>query len=470
MEGHVRGIKSYAAYVPFRRLDRAAIAQVFGGAPRRGQRSVASFDEDTTTMAFEAARLTLRASKSATPDAVWFATAEPAYLEKTNATAIHAALRLDAEVPAIDMGGAVRSGMGAFHAALNSGGSVLVAAAGMRGGQPTGADEAEGGDGAAALLVGDDEKGSPVIAEYLGGASATEEFLDRWRAPGAPTNRRWEERFGETRYVPLGEQAWNAALKRAELSADQVDVAVITGTHGRAVKSFARSVGVAVIDDLSDRVGNTGAAHFGVLLASALDHAEPGKVIAVAVLADGADVALFRTTDAIAPFEPAWPLARQIETGAPISYGKFLSWRRVVELEPPNRPTPNRPSASAAARSGDWKFGFVGSRDRSTGIVHMPPQRAGINDGGLDDMEPVPSADTPATIMTYTVDRLIYSESPPVIFAVLNFEGGGRFPCELTDVDEADVEVGTRVEMTFRRLFTADGIHNYFWKGRPVRS
>jgi hydroxymethylglutaryl-CoA synthase len=26
-----------------------------------------------------------------------------------------------------------------------------------------------------------------------------------------------------------------------------------------------------------------------------------------------------------------------------------------------------------------------------------------------------------------------------------------------------------RVEMTFRRLFTADGIANYFWKARPVR-
>ena len=24
--------------------------------------------------------------------------------------------------------------------------------------------------------------------------------------------------------------------------------------------------------------------------------------------------------------------------------------------------------------------------------------------------------------------------------------------------------------MTFRRLFTADGIHNYFWKARPVRA
>ena len=31
------------------------------------------------------------------------------------------------------------------------------------------------------------------------------------------------------------------------------------------------------------------------------------------------------------------------------------------------------------------------------------------------------------------------------------------------------LKIGDRVEMTFRRLFTADGIHNYFWKARPVR-
>ena len=31
------------------------------------------------------------------------------------------------------------------------------------------------------------------------------------------------------------------------------------------------------------------------------------------------------------------------------------------------------------------------------------------------------------------------------------------------------VKIGDRVEMTFRRLFTADGIHDYFWKARPVR-
>ena len=72
-------------------------------------------------------------------------------------------------------------------------------------------------------------------------------------------------------------------------------------------------------------------------------------------------------------------------------------------------------------------------------------------------------------IVTFTIDRLAYSPSPPVVFAVVDFDGGGRLPVELTDVDPTEVAIGGRVEMTFRRLFTADGIHNYFWKARPVR-
>jgi hypothetical protein len=42
-------------------------------------------------------------------------------------------------------------------------------------------------------------------------------------------------------------------------------------------------------------------------------------------------------------------------------------------------------------------------------------------------------------------------------------------PIELTDVAEAEVAPGVRVEMTFRRLFTSDDIHNYFWKARLIR-
>ena len=88
---------------------------------------------------------------------------------------------------------------------------------------------------------------------------------------------------------------------------------------------------------------------------------------------------------------------------------------------------------------------------------------------GLVGPDHRPLADVLGTIVTYTVDRLAYSPSPPVVFAVVDFDGGGRPPVELTDVDADDVAIGGRVEMTFRRLFTADGIHNYFWKARPVR-
>jgi uncharacterized OB-fold protein len=75
-------------------------------------------------------------------------------------------------------------------------------------------------------------------------------------------------------------------------------------------------------------------------------------------------------------------------------------------------------------------------------------------------------ADAMGTIATFTVDRLAYSPSPPVVFAVVDFAGGGRLPVELTDVDIDRVRIGAEVELTFRKLFTADGIHNYFWKAR----
>jgi uncharacterized OB-fold protein len=92
-----------------------------------------------------------------------------------------------------------------------------------------------------------------------------------------------------------------------------------------------------------------------------------------------------------------------------------------------------------------------------------------MDGGAVDDMEPVTMADATGTVVTSTVDRLAYSPSPPIVFAIVDFDGGGRYPVELTDTDPGEIRSGSRVEMTFRRLFSADGIHDYFWKARPVR-
>lgn len=467
-----RGIVGAAGYVPFRRLARTDIAPLFGSGGGKGTRAVASHDEDTTTMGVEAARLALRSAPGKVPDSLWLATATPAYLDKTNATTLHAALRLPASTPAFDFGGALRSGVGALQAALMSPGSTqLVVVSDLRDGLPTSTDESAGGDAAAALLVGDGTPDHPVLAEYLGGASVSDEFLDRWRAPGERRSRTWEERFGETRYVPLGTQAWTTGLEHAGLDAESVNHVVVVGMHTRAAKAVTRSLGVpadALVDDLNDSVGQCGTAQVGLALAAMVEAARPGEVIAVLSLADGADALFFRVTDARADWTPPRPVRSQIASGAPLAYGKFLTWRGMVTTEPPRRPEPARVSSSAAWRNESWKFGFVGSKDRSSEAIHLPPARISMQGGAVDDMEPVDLADTEATITTYTIDRLAYSPSPPIVFAVLDFDGGGRFPVELTDVDADTVDIGDRVEMTFRRLFSADGIHDYFWKARPL--
>jgi uncharacterized OB-fold protein len=253
---------------------------------------------------------------------------------------------------------------------------------------------------------------------------------------------------------------------------------IITGMHGRAVAGLTKKLGLrdgVVADDLTSSVGQSGTAHPLLVLTATLEVlAREGAAAATTVvllhLADGADALVLRTTDALAQWRPARSVADQVATGAPVSYAKFLSWRGQLQPEPPRRPEPARVSSTAAHRSKEWKFGFEGSKDRTSGAVHLPPSRVSMEGGAVDDMEPVAMADATGTVVTSTVDRLAYSPSPPIVFAIVDFDGGGRYPVELTDVDAEEIRSGGRVEMTFRRLFSADGIHDYFWKARPVRA
>jgi hydroxymethylglutaryl-CoA synthase len=469
----MRGIIAYGAYLPYFRLQKGAITAALGTGGGRGTRSVASYDEDATSMAVEAARTTMANAGALVPSSVYFATVTPPYLDKTNATVIHAALDLPSHVFAGDVAGSARSVNAALRSALDSSKPTLVVASDVRTGRPGSSDEANLGDAAVGWLIGSDADG-PVIAEWLGGASATAEFLDRWRLPGWDYSRVWEERFGEHVYLPMVTEACTAAFKECQLEPSDVDAVVIAGLHGRAVKAAARAAavdGTRVVDDLTGEVGNTGSPHAGLVLASVLDKAEPGQTIMVIHLADGVDVGFVRTTDAIAAYTPVKPVAEQLAaSNDSLSYNTFLTWRGFLDREPPRRPDPDSPAGPPSFRSEQWKYAFVGSKDRSTGAIHLPPQRVSVKGGAVDEMDPIPMADVPATVVTFTIDRLAYSLSPPVIAVVIDFDGGGRFQCQLTDGNPEDVKIGDRVTMTFRRLLTANGIHNYFWKARPAAS
>jgi 3-hydroxy-3-methylglutaryl CoA synthase/uncharacterized OB-fold protein len=471
------GIAAWGAYVPYWRLDRAAIGAALGVPPGKGTRAVASYDEDTTSMAVEAARAAL--AWCGGPEwigSLSFTTAAPPYLDKTNATAIHAALALRSCVPAYDLGGSVRSAFGAMARGQELallGGHPLVILSDMRTGLPGGADERDGGDGAAAFVFASDGG----VADILSVAHMTDEFLDRWRVPGAASSGQWEERFGEHAYAPLGEAAVSDALKAAGLTAGDLDHVVVVGPHARANRRVAAAVGARVeayAPDLGAVIGNTGAAHLGLALIDLLERAGPGQTMLLVSLADGADVVVLRATDALPVAQqgvpPATRLAAQIARGrADLPYASFLTWREMLHREPPRRPDLVPPAAPPTRRREAWKYGFTGSRCDVCGTRHLPPARVCVHCRAQDQMSPERLADVTATVATFTIDRLAFTPSPPVVAAVLDFDGGGRFSCELTDLDPSEVRIGLRVGMTFRKIYTANGVHNYFWKAKPRR-
>jgi len=467
------GIVSYGSYVPYRRLKRSAIAQVLGIPGGKGERAVASFDEDSVSMAVEAARDALRAAKSPAIETLLFATTSSPYGEKLNAAIVGAATALPLEIRAADLTGSTRAGLAAVLQAADSvrGGAkqALVVASDARLGAPEGKAEQQNGDGAVAFVLGSDD----VILEIEGSASMTREFLDTWRAPGEQFAHSWEERFALTQaYAPLLGKVIQSVLGQAKLAPKNLAKVVLDCANPRAADETARGMKLdpaQLADPLALTVGQAGAAHPALMLAALLPGLKPGDRVLVAGAADGADAILFRATEAAAKYSQARSVGRMIESKGDVAYGSYLKWREILPTEPPRRPDPQRPGAPPMLRSAGWKYTLTGSRCRACGTPQLPPQRVCAKCKTFDEMEPYPFADKTARIATYALDRLAYSLNPPTVNVVLDFEGGGRFLCEMTDCEPEKVAIGDEVEMTFRRLYSADGVHNYFWKARPKR-
>ena len=467
------GIVSYGAYIPYNRLKREVIGAALDRPAGKGERAVASYDEDTATMGVEAARNCLRSVSGAKVSSVYFGTTNPPYQEKLNAATIHAALELDPAVRALDLACSIRAGLGSFLLANDTAaasGQSLAIMSDIRLGAPEGGAEQSAGDGAAAFLMGTEN----VIAEVEATYSETLEHISVWRLPGEIFAKAWEERFVLNQaYLPLLSAGVEGLLKKAGIEAKDLAAIVFDTPNPRTDVGVAKGMGVEAgtfVNGLLGSVGHTGTAHSGIMLASALDKAKPGDRIAVFSVSDGVDAVLLKATDAIASFNRATTVQGLIDSKRnDLSYTRYLKWRDILPTEKPRRPDPARPAGPPSFRRRHWKFGFVGSECEECGTRHLPPQSVCVKCGAASKMKDVSFADQQAKITTYTLDRLAFTLQPPMVAAIIDFDAGGRKETEVTDCEPEKVAIGDVVEMTFRRLYTADGIHNYFWKARPIR-
>jgi uncharacterized OB-fold protein len=115
---------------------------------------------------------------------------------------------------------------------------------------------------------------------------------------------------------------------------------------------------------------------------------------------------------------------------------------------------------------------LFGSRCKHCGTPQYPPQRICVNPdcGAVDEKEDYCFSDKRAVLFSYTADHMASSVNPPLIYGVIDFEGGGRFVFEFTDCELDSIKVGMPVKMSFRRKYLdkSRGIHGYFWKAIPI--
>lgn len=478
------GILSFGAYLPRHRLRRQAIFQAnawFAGGLKglaKGERAIANWDEDTITMAVEAARDTLTGIHRDTVRSLSLASTTLPYLDRLNAGIVKEALNLGDATAALDTTGSQRTATSSLLQALEAGrsgkGPHLAIAAELRKARPASESELINGDGAAGVLIGT----GPIIARFLGGHSVTTDFVDHYRTPGMDFDYGWESRWiRDEGYGGILARTLIAALERLNIAPAAVTKLIVPVSVRGVPESLAKTAGVsaaAIADTLSAVVGDTGAAHPLLMLCAALEQASPGDILVVASFGQGADVLAFEVTEGIRSLPARRGVTGSLARGkSDDNYLRYLFHRGLIDLERGMRAEADlKQPATTLWRNRKAVLGLIGGRCTKTGTVQFPRSEISVNanDHAAHTQEDYPLADRQAKILTFTADNLTYSPAPPAYYGMIDFAGGGRMLTEFTDLDADDIEVGRDVAMMFRIKSTDDlrDFTKYFWKAVPI--
>jgi 3-hydroxy-3-methylglutaryl CoA synthase len=466
------GIIGFGTYIPRYRLPRELIAKEWGQASMGGEKAVAGHDEDSLTLAINAALHAVPDGVASGLDALYFASTTPPYREKQSAATAAAVLEAGTTVRTADFTDSLRAGTSALRAALDTvaagGRRALVIAGDCRMGEPDTPAEQNYGDAGAALLIGGD--GEPVLAEIVGAHSVSEEFIGTWRSdeheflhafPGA-----FETKFG---YTPFVLAAIQGVLQATGTAPEAIAKAAIAAPNPRAIAGVAKALRIdpkkQVQDTLWTLLGDTGCAQPLLLLAAALEQARPGELILLVSYGDGADALLLRTTDALAQYRTAVSLFAQIERKRLLpSYGKYARFRGLIKQE---TTADDLSSPVVLFRDRRAVLSLHGGKCPQCGVVQFPRHRVCIECGHRDGLTEH-KLGRRGVLFTFTNDYIHDSPDAPTTHGVVELDGGGRIYVQLTDVEPDQVEIDMPVELTFRKYHEGSGLQNYFWKARPA--
>ena len=469
------GITSFGVYVPAYRLSRDEISRAWKTRSSGGERAVARYDEDSLTMAVGAALDCMRNGQRQV-DGLFLGSTSSPYKEKQAAAIIAAAIDLPAQIRTADFTDSLRSGTIALSSAVDAvkSGScenVMVVVSDSRMGAGKSQFEQLLGDGAVAFTIGR----SDVVATVEGSYSIFSEILDTWRQEGSSFVQSWEERFILTEgYMKTMEKVVSGVMEKYQLTPKELAKVVLYGPDARSHASLAKRLGfdlkTQVQDLLFQSIGNTGAAALPMMAVKALCEAKAGDRLLMANYGDGGDAFILKVTEDIGKVQGRQRIEDRLAKKIYIDYERYLHWRDLVPSEEARRPESRPPSITCLWRERKSVLSLYGNKCKQCGTVQYPPQRICAKCQGKDDFEDYKLSDKRGTVFTYGIDYLTSSREAPAIIGVVDFEGGARLMCEVTECEPSEVKIGMPVEMCFRKVSRKGSIHNYLWKARPISS
>jgi hydroxymethylglutaryl-CoA synthase len=293
------GIVGYGAYIPRYRLPATEVAHVWGG-DQGGlpvvEKAVPGLDEDTATMAIEAARNAL-ARAGVDPGhlgAVWVGSESHPYAVKPTSTIVAEAIGATPWTLAGDWEFACKAGTEAMQAAMGLVGSGMADYALSIGvdaaqGRPGDALEYTAGAGGAAYVLG---PAAESLARIEGSLSYVTDTPDFWRRPHAHYPSHGQRFTGEPAYFHHVSAAAQQLLEALRLTPADFRYAVFHQPNLKFPQRVASMLGFRreqiEAGLLVGQIGNAYAGSSLIGLSAVLDEARPGDRILVVSFGSGA--------------------------------------------------------------------------------------------------------------------------------------------------------------------------------------
>jgi hydroxymethylglutaryl-CoA synthase len=345
------GIVGYGAYVPRYRLPGSEVARVWTGghgAPPVLEKAVPGLDEDTITIAIEAARNALARTGGVDPSqigAVWVGSESHPYAVKPSGTILAETIGAVPHTLTGDWEFACKAGTEALQAAIGIVGSGMVVYALAVGadtaqGRPGDALEYTAGAGGSAFVVGATDGEHQVLAVIEGSLSYVTDTPDFWRRAYQHYPEHGARFTGEPAYFQHTLAAASELMEGLGTTADDYAYAVLHQPNVKFPVKAGKALGFnreqLTTGLLVNEIGNTYAGSAMTGLTAILDLAQPGERILLVSFGSGAgsDAFSLRTTDALAARRHLAPSTRlYVDRRIEIDYATYARFRKKLLLE-----------------------------------------------------------------------------------------------------------------------------------------